>query len=84
MFFSELFSKYITNSITARETNKKLKVDLNLKAITEYSENDKDIAMQLTWFGHAACLLQSIYGYNKIIIKNIIIIIIYIYIYIFS
>ncbi|KAG4084441.1 Metallo-hydrolase/oxidoreductase [Neocallimastix lanati (nom. inval.)] len=58
MFFSELFSKYITNSITARETNKKLKVDLNLKAITEYSENDKDIAMQLTWFGHAACLLQ--------------------------
>eukprot|EP00833_Pecoramyces_ruminatium_P002250 jgi/Orpsp1_1/1176282/evm.model.c7180000057027.1 len=51
-------SGYITSSITAREKNKSLKVDLDLNAIKDYHENDKNIAMQLTWLGHSAFLLQ--------------------------
>jgi len=34
-------------------------VDLDLKAITDYHEDEKNTAMQLTWLGHAANLLQS-------------------------
>ena len=47
----------------AREKNPKLKVDVDLKSINAYHEDDKNIAMQLTWLGHAAFLLQSTIKY---------------------
>ncbi|ORX44514.1 Metallo-hydrolase/oxidoreductase [Piromyces finnis] len=33
-------------------------MDLDLKTIHDYQENEKNVAMQLTWLGHAAILLQ--------------------------
>jgi len=57
-FFAGIFSEYIKNSFVIREKNQKLKVDLDLKAITDYHEDEKNTAMQLTWLGHAANLLQ--------------------------
>jgi len=42
---------------------KYVKVDVDLKAINDYSKNERKIAMQLVWFGHAATLLQ-INGFN--------------------
>jgi len=49
---------FIKKSFSSGESNQKLKVDLDIKAITDYHENDNNIAMQLTWLGHAAFLLQ--------------------------
>jgi len=49
---------FIKKSFASGESNQKLKVDLDIKAITDYHENDNNIAMQLTWLGHAAFLLQ--------------------------
>ncbi|OUM61841.1 hypothetical protein PIROE2DRAFT_12045 [Piromyces sp. E2] len=54
-----LLGDYIKNAFRGKEKNQKLKVDLDLKAITDYSEDDKNIALQLTWLGHAAFLLQT-------------------------
>jgi len=53
-----LLGDYVKNAFRIKEKNQKLKVDLDLKAITDYSEDDKNIALQLTWLGHAAFLLQ--------------------------
>jgi len=61
--------KYIKNAIktvkamtysffVAREKNKKLKVDVDLKAIMHYYEDSNKNDVQLTWLGHAAFLLQ--------------------------
>jgi len=47
------------NYFSGNEKHENLKVDLNLKVITDYHENDGNIAMQLFWLGHAAFLLQS-------------------------
>ncbi|ORX83563.1 Metallo-hydrolase/oxidoreductase [Anaeromyces robustus] len=55
---SEFLKAYIKNAFVEREKNTSLKVDLDLKSINEYHEDDKNIAMQLTWLGHAAFLLQ--------------------------
>eukprot|EP00833_Pecoramyces_ruminatium_P013705 jgi/Orpsp1_1/1187737/evm.model.d7180000059800.1 len=50
--------------VATRKSFKKLpeenfvKVDVDLDAINNYSENEKDIALQLTWLGHSAVLLQ--------------------------
>ncbi|KAG4085815.1 Metallo-hydrolase/oxidoreductase [Neocallimastix lanati (nom. inval.)] len=55
--------------VATRRSFKKLpekdfvKVDVNLEAINSYIEKEKDIALQLIWFGHAAALLQ-INGFN--------------------
>jgi len=55
--------------VLTRKSFKKLpkenyvKVDVDLKSINDYSNNEKKIAMQLVWFGHAATLLQ-INGFN--------------------
>ncbi|ORX83568.1 Metallo-hydrolase/oxidoreductase [Anaeromyces robustus] len=40
-----------------------VKVDVDLKSINDYSIYEDDIGLQLTWFGHAAALLQ-INGFN--------------------
>ncbi|ORX44511.1 Metallo-hydrolase/oxidoreductase [Piromyces finnis] len=53
-----LFMEYIKNAFRSKEKNQKLKVELDLKAINDYAEDDKNIALQLTWLGHAAFLLQ--------------------------
>ncbi|ORX52542.1 Metallo-hydrolase/oxidoreductase [Piromyces finnis] len=49
---------YFTSSIFGREKNQQLKVDLDFEAINNYHNDDKNIAMQLIWLGHAAFLLQ--------------------------
>jgi len=49
---------FFKTTLTIPERNQKLKVDLDLKAINDYHEDDKNIALQLTWLGHAAFLLQ--------------------------
>ncbi|KAL6612845.1 Metallo-hydrolase/oxidoreductase [Neocallimastix californiae] len=49
---------YMKNYFSGNEKHENLKVDLNLKVITDYHENDGNIAMQLFWLGHAAFLLQ--------------------------
>jgi len=49
---------YFKTSLFGGIENQKLKVDLNLQAITDYHKDDKNIALQLTWLGHAAFLLQ--------------------------
>jgi len=49
---------YIKKSLSSAEGNQKLKVDLDIKAISDYHKDDKNIALQLTWLGHAAFLLQ--------------------------
>jgi len=48
------------NFFSGNEKHESLKVNLDLESITNYSKDDKNIAMQLTWLGHAAFLLQSI------------------------
>jgi len=53
-----IIGDFIKNAFVAREGNLKLKVDLNIQTITDYHNDDKNIAMQLTWLGHAAFLLQ--------------------------
>jgi len=55
---SAVLYDYIKTNITGKSGNEKLKVDLDLKAITDYHKDDKNIALQLTWLGHAAFLLQ--------------------------
>jgi len=50
--------KFLKTTVTKPERNQKLKVDLDLKAINDYHNDDKNIALQLTWLGHAAFLLQ--------------------------
>jgi len=52
---------YLKTSVFGGIANQKLKVDLNLQAIIDYHKDDKNIALQLTWLGHAAFLLQSKY-----------------------
>jgi len=49
---------YFTSSLFGREKNQELKVDLDIKAVNDYHEDDKNIAMQLIWLGHSAFLLQ--------------------------
>jgi L-ascorbate metabolism protein UlaG (beta-lactamase superfamily) len=49
---------YLKTSVFGGIANQKLKVDLNLQAIIDYHKDDKNIALQLTWLGHAAFLLQ--------------------------
>jgi len=50
--------KAMAYSFVAQEKNKKLKVDVDLKAINQYYENSNENNIQLTWLGHAAFLLQ--------------------------
>ncbi|ORY87332.1 Metallo-hydrolase/oxidoreductase, partial [Neocallimastix californiae] len=56
---SKRLSGYFTSSLTAKEKNLSLMVDLDLMAIKDYHEDEKNIAMQLTWLGHSAFLLQT-------------------------
>ncbi|ORX42763.1 Metallo-hydrolase/oxidoreductase [Piromyces finnis] len=49
---------YMKNYFSGKEKHEKLKVDVDLKAISNYHQDDKNIAMQLVWLGHAAFLLQ--------------------------
>jgi len=57
-FLAKRLHDYVTSSLTAKEKNKGLKVDLDIQAITDYHRNNKNIAMQLFWLGHSAFLLQ--------------------------
>lgn len=54
----KIFSGYMKNFFSGNEKHESLKVNLDLESITNYSKDDKNIAMQLTWLGHAAFLLQ--------------------------
>jgi len=55
---SKIVKGYMKNFFSGKEKHEKLKVDIDLKAISDYSQDDKNIAMQLVWLGHAAFLLQ--------------------------
>jgi len=64
---SKIVKGYMKNFFSGKEKHEKLKVDIDLKAISDYSQDDKNIAMQLVWLGHAAFLLQSIVTKNHFI-----------------
>jgi len=55
--FGMLFD-FLKTTFTTPERNQKLKVELDIEAISSYCEDDKNIALQYTWLGHAAVLLQ--------------------------
>jgi len=62
-FWETFFRVATRKSFKKLPEEKFVKIDVDLDTINSYSENEKDIAVQLTWFGHAAVFLQ-VNGFN--------------------
>ncbi|ORX44521.1 Metallo-hydrolase/oxidoreductase [Piromyces finnis] len=62
--FFETYLRFITRRSFRKQPEEKfVKVDVDLKSLNEYSQNQNDVALQVTWLGHAATFLQ-INGFN--------------------
>ncbi|OUM56719.1 hypothetical protein PIROE2DRAFT_18546 [Piromyces sp. E2] len=56
----ETYFRFLTRkSFRKLPEEKFVKVDVNLKDLNDYSKHQNEVALQVTWLGHAATFLQS-------------------------
>jgi len=67
----ETYIRFLTRrSFRKLPEEKFVKVDVDLKTLNDYSQQQDSVALQVTWLGHAATFLQSkILRYKKIYIE---------------